>query len=198
MMFLRIICLCASISLLTNCKRIEPYSWHPSLLLTQEQPLPTLERDEALAMLYNNHLAEQTLHHIPHYPRPHSHSLFSYENAHKILNGATMGYCIYKIFLLYRAHYDTAPHQIQSGENGLSASIAHSIKQWLLYFCPQFLQNLGIHSQFLIESLSIMIKALIFKTVIKFMLICGQGDIFDVVGHIVQRCLRGIATILLC
>lgn len=113
--------------------------------------------------------------HQPPNPPP---SLFTYENAYTALNVATMSYVAYEIYRLYTAMINPS----QAIKTDESSFIIKAFKEILLFLCPQFLQNIGRIGLFFIDSFAIVVQALLYKTIAKLIILCGQGDIVDLLG----------------
>jgi len=112
---------------------------------------------------------------------PKQASWFTVNNAHKIINIATLMYACIKIYKRYQQIDATTPPS--EGEYMLMKKL----KQLMLYVCPQFIQTIGSHGVFFIDSVEIIFKALIYKTLAQLVVLCGSGNIFDLIGYGLQK-----------
>ena len=122
------------------------------------------------------------------------HCLINSESVHSVINLATMVYVIFHIYKAYKEIYISQAHIGESNDS----SLAQTVKGIILYVCPHFLISFGKHSKFLINSLAITLTALIYKTIMRLILLSLQGDILDFIGIIIARLLKTIKTIVIC
>lgn len=102
------------------------------------------------------------------------------ENAHKLINIATLVYVCTKIYNRYHEIYSLPITQNSSEMMG-------TLKKILASMCPQFMQTIGSHGSFLIDSLEIAIKGLIYKTVAQLIVLCSTSNIVDFIGYGLQK-----------
>lgn len=112
--------------------------------------------------------------HVPLYPShtvPQEPSLFSYENAQRMINIATIIFATIKIYERYQTIGVATVHD---------QSWTLALTSW----CPAMLHSFGVYGNFLIDSTTIVFEALIYKAIAKLLLLCAHGDISDLIGSI--------------
>jgi len=112
--------------------------------------------------------------------QPQSKPWLTVENAHKVINIATLTYVCIKIYNRYHEVYTLPVAQNSSLMVGTLKQIVNSI-------CPQFIQTIGTHGCFLIDSVEIAFKGLIYKTVAQLIVLCGSGNIVDFMACGLQK-----------
>ena len=105
-------------------------------------------------------------------------SLFSYENAQRMINIATIIFATIKIYERYQAIGITAQPNMNDYQ------WLASMKKMIASLCPDMLQTMGAYGFFLIDSTAIVFKALVYKAIAKLLLLCAHGDISDLIGSI--------------
>lgn len=94
--------------------------------------------------------------------------LMSYATAHKAIDVMALSYVLYGMAKLYMQSKDTANIQ-----QSWFTSIVQSA-------CPSILTHVGSRIVLIAQLLGIIIETLTYKTIAKLILLCGQGDLFDI------------------
>lgn len=124
-------------------------------------------------------------------PQENENSFIDSKNIHSALNVATLCYVLFQI---YKTYQDIYMHDGPLKQNA-DSYLMQAIKGLIIYLSPQFLINLGNHSQFLISSLAITLTALVYKTILKLIILSAEGDILDFLGGVAARLIKLIKTI---
>lgn len=105
-------------------------------------------------------------------------SIFSYENAQRAINIATIIFATIKIYERYQTIGATARPTTNDYQ------LISAIKKIIASLCPDMLQSMGAYGFFLIDSTTIVFKALVYKTIARLLLLCAHGDLSDLIGSI--------------
>lgn len=115
------------------------------------------------------------------------------EDINSLINIASLGYILFKICNNYQEMYiDQAPNTAHD------SYLLQTLKNIIFSISPTFLINFGKHSQFFINSVAIMLTALIYKTIAKLIIWSANSDLADFSVAIVARLLKMMKTIVMC
>lgn len=123
-----------------------------------------------------------------------NNNIIDNESLQSVVNITSLVYVLFQIYKTYQEIY-VNPGQILENNDSY---LMQTVRSMIVYACPQFLISLGKHSQFLISSLAITLTVLIYKTIIKLILLSADGDILDFFGAIAARLAKILKTIVVC
>jgi hypothetical protein len=112
----------------------------------------------------------------------HQNSFLSYDSAYTLLNFATIVYICHSLYYEYATYCFALKNQRDSG-----SFIEKFIRYHLQLLFPGVSITVGIHITFFIRSLSVIILATLYKTIVKLVLMAWRGDLFDFLGSLIDR-----------
>lgn len=105
-------------------------------------------------------------------------SWFSYENAQRAVNIATIIFATIQIY----ERYQTIGFAPEQSPNDYQVIIA--IKKIIASLCPEIIQHMSSYGFFLVDSTAIVFKALVYKAIARLLLVCAYGDLSDFMSSI--------------
>lgn len=113
-------------------------------------------------------------------PAQAQNSLLNYNNTLTALNMATLCYICHELYREYRMYSYALEHQTEP-DSLIERFIVHHIN--LLF--PNLEITFGLHFTFFIRAASIIILAMLYKTLAKLVLMAWHGDLFDFISSMI-------------
>lgn len=144
-----------------------PKAWHFSpAFLDQAQGNTILQNAP------NNHVASPTsAETLSDVPTTEQMPWLCYTNAYTAVDLIALSYMAYQLGMLYKATNDT-----HASNQSWLASIART-------FCPTLLSTMSARLLLIMQITGLALETLTYKTLAKLVLLCGQGDLFDLLKH---------------
>lgn len=135
-----------------------------------ERALTKSSEDSEVSQTYNEPKKPAPLEPTNYYTKK-VRSLLSFKNAHTALDYGAFAYALYHVGILYKNPSPNPANQ---------SLIATFLKKNIEYICPTFIKQTGSQAIFICQALGVIGETLLYKTIAKLILLCGDGDILDV------------------